>query len=251
MRRHVGWGLLVMVGMSLMFWGCLDSKTVVTVNSDGSGTIEQTAYMKIEGEGMKEKTLDEMKADCEKSAKALGEGVTVKSVTSLEPKGKWKGFKIVYAFADVTKVRIGLVPPMGDLKTSAEDQYRFEFQGGAQPKLTIVRPPMKMGDDKEDEKEPPAEMLAAFEGMKLEFDLKVNGTITNTNAESVNADKNTITLIREDIGGMVRDKEAMKAAKAMGKVKDPKDIRAALKNPVVAKYIQMEPEEKITIEFKP
>ena len=251
MRRHVGVGFLMVVGMSLGFWGCLDSKTEVTVNSDGSGSIEQVIYMKAQGLNAKEKTPDEMKADCEKSAKALGEGVTVKSITPLEPKGQWKGFKIVYAFADITKVKIGVIPPMGDLKTSPEDQYQFEFQAGAQPKLTIVRPPFKMGDDKEDEKEPPAEMLAAFEGMKIAFGVRVNGTITNTNADAANVDKNAVALLRQDIGGIVRDKEAMKAAKAMGKVKDPKDIRAALKNPLVAKYIQLEPEERVTIEFKP
>jgi len=254
MRRSVGWGILLVAGLPLILWGCLDSKTVLTVNTDGSGTIEQTLYVKSDKEekGAKEKGPEEVRAECAKTAETMGEGVAVKSVTPLEPRGQWKGFKITYAFTDITKVKVGFLPPLAaSMKTADKDLLRFEFQGGAQPKLTIVRPALNMGDQKEEEeKEPPAEMLAAFEGARVEFEVRVNGTITSTNASLVNAEKTGLTLLKEDIGGLLRDKAAMAALKALAKLKDPKEIRDKLQDAAVKKYVQMEPEERVTIEFK-
>jgi len=244
--------LAALAGVALLLVGCLDSKAVLTVNPDGSGTLEHTLYVKQQKEqGAKELTLDEMKANCEKTASSLGEGVKVASVSAAEARAGWKGFKILYTFADVAKVKVGYLPAMGDMKTEAKDLMSFEFKGGAQPVLTIVRPPLSVGDDKEGQKEDDdPQIAAAFEGAKIEFEVRVKGTITKTNAENVTADKAGVVLLREDIGGLLKDKQALAIAKALGKIKDAQALRAKLKDTALAKYVQMEPEPIVTIEFK-
>ena len=255
MRVKVAKALPVLAGAILLLVGCLDSKTVLTVNKDGSATLVQTLYMKPPQAGMnvKEKTLDEVKADCGKLAPMLGEGVTLKSATALEPRDQWKGYKIVYAVPDVTKLKVGFMPAISPMmKTESKDLLTFEFQGGAEPKLTVVRPPInaggKQGDD--EEAEPNPEMVKAFDGMRLAFEVCVNGTITSTNATTVNADKTGVVLLVEDVGGLIKDKEAYAAMKALSKLKDPDAIRTQLKSALIQKYIKFEPEDKVTIQFK-
>ena len=194
-----------------------------------------------------------MKADCAKIAAMLGEGVTLKSVTALQPRDGWKGYQIVYAVADVTKLKVGYVPPMNaGMKTDDDKLLAFEFQGGATPQLTIVRPPIRMGGTQgdDDDKGPDPRMVQAVDGMRLAFEVRVDGTIAKTNATHVTEDKTGVVLLVEDIGGIVKDREAYAALRALSKLKDPEAIRAQLKGAAIQKYVKFEPEERVTIQFK-
>ncbi|HUT34994.1 MAG TPA: hypothetical protein VNE39_16000 [Planctomycetota bacterium] len=250
MRGNLVRHLAALAGVALLAAGCLDSKAVLTVNPDGSATLEHTLYLKKQKDD-KELKLEELKANVEKGVSELGEGVAVASVAAAEAREGWKGFKIVYSVADVSKLKVGYLPPIGAGKADEADLMRFEFKGGAVPKLTIVRPPIKVGEDKEDAKEEEnAQMAAAFEGAVLEFHLAVKGTILTTNAEHVNAAKNGLILFREDLGGLLKDKQALATVKAMSKIKDAEVLRTKLKDPTVQKYVQMQPEQSVIVTFK-
>jgi hypothetical protein len=250
MRGNVVRHLAALAGVALLAAGCLDSKAVLTVNPDGSATLEHTLYLKKQ-QGDKEMTLDEMKANVEKGVAQLGEGVTVASVAAAEAREGWRGFQIAYKVADITKLKIGYMPPIGMGKQDEADLMRFAFKGGDAPQLTIVRPPIKVGDDKEEPKEEEAaQMAAAFEGAVLEFHLAVKGTIATTNAEHVNATKTGILLFREDLGGLLKDKAALAAVKAMSKIKDAAALAEKLKDATVQKYVKMQSEPSVVIQFK-
>ncbi|MBM4030578.1 MAG: hypothetical protein FJ291_02195 [Planctomycetes bacterium] len=248
MRGNLVRLLVALAGGALVLVGCIESKATLTVNPDGSGTLEQTLYIKQqEGQDAKELTVEKVKENCTKGAAQLGEGVTLASVAAAEPRPKWNGFKITYNVADISKLKVGYLPPMGGGKADPDELMTFQFKPG---QLTIVRPPLKVGEEKEGGKDDDAAAAAAFEGANIEFHLRVKGAITTTNAEHVNADKTGLLLFREDLGGLLKDKQALAIAKAMGKIKDPAELRAKLKDATLAKYVQMQSEDTVTIEFK-
>ncbi|MCY3020281.1 MAG: hypothetical protein NTW87_14785 [Planctomycetota bacterium] len=251
----------VLAGMSLLLAGCIQSKTVVTVEKDGSGTIEQTAYWaKMQMEGMPGglKAGGNLDEQCAKTAKALGEGVTVKSAAPLTDRKDWEGAKVVYAFNDISKVRINTVPPVGNLKAESKD-ISFEFAKAPTPKLTVTMPPMESpvpDQPKEAAQGPEADKMAEammsmmLKDLLIDFQVKVNGVITQTNAAYPNAQKNGLTLVHEDFGGLMGDEAGAKKFKLLKDAKDPKAMKAALADKDIAKFIQMDPSEKVTIEFK-
>ncbi len=252
MRGNVVRQLAALAGVAFLAAGCIDSKAVLTVNPDGSATLEHTLYMKKDKDDAGgEKPIDKVKADMQKGVAQLGEGVTLASVTPAAAREGWRGYKIVYSVADVTKLKVGYLPPIGMDETEAADLIRFEFAAGPTAKLTVLRPNIKAGEDKPDGKEDEnAAMAAAFEGAVLEFHIAVKGAIAHTNAEHVNAGRTGFLLLRQDIGGMLKDKAALAAAKAMAKLKDPEAILAKLQDPAVQKYVQMQSKPSVVVEFK-
>ncbi|MBM4040921.1 MAG: hypothetical protein FJ290_20670 [Planctomycetes bacterium] len=250
MRGNVARTLAALAGVALLLAGCLDSKAVLTVNPDGSATLEHTLYLKKQPDD-KELTPEQMKANVEKGVAQLGEGVAVASVAAAAPREGWRGYKITYSVADITKLKIGYLPPIGMGKQDEDDLMRFEFKAGAVHQLTIVRPPIKAGEEKEEGKDDlDAEMAAAFEGAVLEFHLAVKGTIVTTNADHVNAAKTGILLFREDLGGLVKDKAALATVKAMSKIKDAAVLAEKLKDATVQKYVQMQSQPSVVVTFK-
>jgi hypothetical protein len=259
----------------LLAAGCLDSKTVVTVSPDGSGTIEQTFYT-VPPEGGKERTLDEMRADYAQVARLIGAGVTLKSIEALEPRQGWKGYHIVYAFKDVTRLEITHLPPMSnessdpgglwelyrfefgsnslaDAAGLAEELYHFEFRGGDSPQLTVVRPAVRVVDPPTvgEKNEKTADNDASlFAGCHVEFHVAVRGTITKTNATYPNEAKTGALLFHYNMGDLYKDAAALAAVRALCKLKDPKEAAAKLKDATIVKYLQVEPEERVTVEFK-
>src|SRR4051812_33796088 len=114
---------LFVVAAALGLSACLEMKSVVTVNKDGTGTIEETALVgaqikammgslgaqpSAEGQQNPAAALKDMvpdKAKAQERAKELGEGVTLKSHEEIStPDGK-TGVKVVYAVADIRKVK--------------------------------------------------------------------------------------------------------------------------------------------------
>lgn len=179
MSRKLTLSVVGLVGLVLLA-GCIKAKTVVTVEKDGSGTVEQTMHTKaldLGFPGMEKPTPEEELAaareQAEKNAQKMGEGVTVQAVERAAPRDGWSGIRTVYAFQDVTKLNVepmpdaelggGLqmggpgpggagFPPAGPGAEPGEtapmeeedddDPVRFEFTAGPTPKLTILTPPM-------------------------------------------------------------------------------------------------------------
>ena len=116
---------VAVVALSFVMTGCLQSGTLVKVKPDGSGTIEQTMLVNLQtlkgmmagmgGGQMKESTPGVMDdADFKRTAERMG--VKPVSLTPLK-EGAFEGSKAIFAFDDITKVRVDQDPNCRDRTT--------------------------------------------------------------------------------------------------------------------------------------
>jgi hypothetical protein len=207
---------LLVVATTLGLSACMEMKSVVTVNKDGTATIEETALLGAqlaamlgglgaqpspEGQanpaaGLKDMVPDKAKA--EERAKELGEGVTVKSHEEIKtPDGK-SGVKVTYAAKDISKVKY--VPfNAKDKDSGASKPMTFAMAGDT---LTVTNPP---DDDKPkapaDKPQIPKEQLQAqmammkpmFAGMRMTMQVKGGAGIASSDATHTEGD--TVTFI--------------------------------------------------------
>ena len=335
-KKMVVW--LMIVAMPLVVSGCLKSKTVVTVEKDGSGTVEQTLYYPevdlaaggfqfgVEGGGADgtefgnsankptpEEELAATRAQAEQTAAQMGEGVTVQSVEALPANNGQKGVRIVYAFNDINQVHIDPMPEMtfgtggmqlgnageeafaagefganefgagdfdsggvGDTDSDVGDfpaapqaaagqaaggegqKIRFEFTSSPKPTLTIITPEVSPppGSEPVDDDNPQAKAMAAmmmkqmFDGMVLEFRVRVNGQLTDTNATYASRNSNAVGLYRMDFDKLVENQAALEKLLSMDPNADEESVKKQLQDPLVAPYLKLETKERINVSFE-
>ncbi len=255
--------IVMLAALTLTLTGCFESKTLLTINTDGSGTLETAMFvaenpMAAEGAGKKtEPDANEIKASAEKAAKELGEGVTVKSAeAATHPDGR-KGAKMVLAFTDISKIKTDMMPStMKGMDNDANQMLKFEFAKGPRAKLTITMPPMKSNKDDSPEANDPqaaamqqAMMTKFCKGLLIDVSIKVQGKITKTDATFVNEKKDGVTLMHYDLDGLSKDPALLKKLMATSKL-EPKEALKEINNSDLKKFIQMEGNEKVTIEFE-
>lgn len=207
---------LFVVAATVGLSACLEIKSVVTVNKDGTATIEETALVSAqvkalmgslgaqpapEGQpnpaaGLKDMVPDKAKA--EERAKELGEGVTLKSYQEItSPDGK-SGVKSTYAVADIRKVKYNAFNEKGKGGGNAKPMT-FTLQGDT---LTAFNPDDEK-KDKPDASAPkmPKEQMQAqmammkpmFAGMRMTMQIKGGAGIASSDATHLEGD--TVTLV--------------------------------------------------------
>jgi hypothetical protein len=212
---------LFVVATTLGLSACLEMKSVVTVNKDGTGTIEETALVGAqlkammgslgaqpgqEGQpnpaaGLRDMVPDKAKA--EERAKELGEGVTMKSHEEVTmPDGK-SGVKVTYAVADIRKVKY--IPFNAKSKDGTGGKpMTFGLSGDT---LTITNPPDEDKPEGETPKpEVPKEQLQAqmammrpmFAGMRMSMQVKGGSGIASSDATHLQGDAVTLMDIEVD-----------------------------------------------------
>ncbi len=245
--------LIVLLGVtfSLLFVaGCYQIKMLVKLNPDGSGTIEEEFLMSTgtleEMGGMMESMMggmmDEEAVESEESesddpygmfdeaklreeAAQMGDGVTYVSGNRVQS-GEFDGYRAVYAFTDVNKLRVDQNPNEkmpsqfsdvsvggGGEEEEEDDEFvTFNFTRGNPAKLVITQPEDRYdeegdltSDDSEESSEEDA-MGAAMMGMMQDFfrdmrivmEIEVQGDIVETNATYREGSR--ITLMDMDFG---------------------------------------------------
>ena len=264
----------ILSSLTLMLLGCLQVETKINVAKDGSGTINEKVLMsRTFVNMMKEFTQafqdsasseefsffkeDEIKAD----AKDYGDEVKYVS-HELISDDNWEGFKVVYSFKDITKVKIQPDPgskfEMGTEEGEMpedEEYYFFKFKKGEVSELIIDRPPIKLNSDsdntedtvgtaEQNDEEMEEEFLKMMEGMKINIAIQVDGKIASTNASYV--DGSDITLFYMNFGEMMKDKESFKEFKN----KEPKNIEEMKKFLEKFPGMKIEVEKPISVKFK-
>ena len=263
----------------LLAMGCIQSSTVIKVEPDGSGTVEETMMMNKEvlqqmkammafgqQEGQDASELDFFKED-ELKAKAseMGEGVTYVSSEKLSTDTK-EGVKAVYSFKDITKLRFNPSPEdsmpsgpegMGMPKNEPDKDegfYTFQFSKGNPSNLVIVAPkkesspdetPNEMPEDMdEDISDMKLEMMKGmFKDMKVTFAVEVDGKIMDTNATYRDGSK--VTLMEMDFSQLVSNIDKFKefAKKQPESISDVQEIMKDIEG------IKVEMNEKVEIKF--
>lgn len=251
--------LLMITSFSLA--ACIQVETVVKVKTDGSGTIEETFAMRKDlleqmkkvmeemAKGVAEVLTDEEKAGkpqensgakpkaeafdffdeakLKENAKNMGEGVTFLSGSKIAT-DDFEGYKAIYSFDDINKIRINQnpgekVPSVTHEGGSGTDGKRkehvvFAFQKGKPAELIIRSPkrgidlkaqdaddPQPSRSDEKPSDEATAQVKELFKGMKIALSVVVDGNIVETNA--THRDGSKITLVEMDFGRLIEKPE--------------------------------------------
>jgi hypothetical protein len=223
----------LVVCLAVTLTGCINSSTLVKVKPDGSGTIEQILLVNAQalkglmggmGGGQVKQGASPgvfSQADFERTAQRMG--VKPVSLTPMKENG-FEGSKAIFAFDDITKVRVDQDPQMGSMANSStpkESPIHFTFarQGGSSV-LTVMFDEKKAAGATKDmqQKAPSIESIdpqmmqmvkTMFEGFKVAVNLEVEGQIVKTNADYVNGSR--VTLLEIEMAGLFEDQEKLKA----------------------------------------
>jgi hypothetical protein len=230
MKRMVAAGFAV---LALLGAGCIESKMVVTVNKDGTGTIVSEDYMSPQMTGMMEQFSQmgavsnaagakpdplAMFADQieKKGAELGGKAKLVKKEAKTNAAG-WKGFCLTYAFEDVTQVLLPIGG--GDQEKDERESFKVEFTPGSRASLKLVPPPQAAAKPVEAAAEDASAGMDAqmgammgpmLAGMRVSMEILVNGTIVKSDAPNINADKKGVTIFDIPMDKLVGNPAAMK-----------------------------------------
>lgn len=250
--------------------GCLSSTTLVQVQPDGSGTIEQillvnpqTARMMMGGLGADgaspPATFNE--ANLAHTAERLGPSVRLVSAEPMR-QGVFEGSKALFAFDDITTLRLDqdtamagatsrLAPSRGESPLS----FQFTRQPGGTSLLTVTFDESKADDEDDDAAGDGPEMFSdpqmlqmlksMFAGFRMSVDIEVGGTIVRTNADHVSGPR--VTLLELDLESLMTDEAVLTDLQSrMGADMSIAALRPFLKNVRGLKFN----EPVVTIEFR-
>lgn len=228
--------VLLAVVTAITLTGCINSTTLVKVNADGSGTVEQTTLMNVAAiKGMMPGAEKQMggaavnRADLERTAARMGKGVRLVSADPAKGANGWEGSKAIFAFDDINQVQVSQGPNMSgstngrmSSEPTTDDPVKFSLtRAGGTSTLTIAfidKPAtgvsMQTGDKPGDMPDLTNPMLmgmikSMFAGFKINIDLEVAGAIVKTNAEYVNGSR--LTLLEMDMDSLLADEAKLKA----------------------------------------
>ena len=217
--------------LAVVLSGCINSTSLVKVKADGSGTIEQTTLVNLAaakslmpGAGVQAGQKDTgggMLNEAEFKRTAERMGVRPVSLTPVK-QGNFEGAKAVYAFDDITKIRVDQDPQTpGALASSSQSRspikFAFTRSGGASV-LTVSVDEKAAASATEKAKDAPSldtidpammQMVKTmFDGFRILIDLEVEGKIVKTNADYVNGSR--VTLVELDAAGIFQDEAKLK-----------------------------------------
>lgn len=244
---------------ALVTTGCLSSATLLRVQPDGSGTIEQTllfnaqtAKMMLGGLGVQDPSAAPdaavNEANLRRAAEHMGPGVRL---LSAEParQGAFEGSRAVFAFNDITTLRLdpdaalaGATSGMSANRSSSPLTFQFDRQAGGTSRLTITfdegaattsseaaaenaaMPPGMLSDPQMLQM-----MKAMFAGFRMSIDVDVDGAIVRTNADHVSGSR--VTLLELDLEALMADEAVLKDLQGrMGPEMSVAQLRPFLKN---------------------
>ena len=271
---------------------CIDSTTTISVRKDGSGTITEKVFISKSFMSMMEGMFSQMAAkeggeknnteseiDIEKykgKAAQMGESVTFISARAITREDGSKGTKVVYAFKDVSKLKVEAEPdnPVGDkmagtvgaekVKEEKKSPIRFDFIKGRKPKLIIYMPQdkEKKAAEKADKGEAKGEEenamgqagMAMMKPFLQDFRIRVeinfpDAKIGKTNAsfvEKING-KDTVTLIDMALGKILDNPDEMKKLEGFSRTKDVSKAMEVMKK---IPGLKIETHEKVEVQMK-
>lgn len=237
--------------------GCIRSATVITVKADGSGTVEQTMLVNL---GLMKGMLGGLggqstpapgalnEADLTRTAARMGEGVTYVSAEPLKSPDGFEGTKALYAFTDVTKLRVDQDPNLsgsttGGISTPPKNStpvtFGFATAGGVNTlTVSLKDEPKPAGDGKTpaptggpdmDNPQMMEMMRSMFKGFKVSIDVVVDGAIVKTNADHVAGSR--VTLLEMDMETLLKDDAKLKELqKVLGPGASVSELKPYLKD---------------------
>jgi hypothetical protein len=279
-RRSFLGRLSVVVVSLLLLGGCLQFESLITVNSDGSGTIEQRFVMKQEfvdmmagmqsmqqsQEGSENEDAEEEASgfslldpeQLRSQASSIGEGVRFVSGEEIADEFG-QGYVAVYEFDDVSKIQVNqnpgdLVPQTGGAAPTDQivENITFSFREGATSELVIELPePEEVEADGAGEQAPTGsdemnpEMFQQFyQDMRIAMRVRVDGRVVSSNATS--RDGNTLTLMDIDFNRLMAQDQALERVLNQ----QPETIAEMQQLVADVDGMDVETEPRVTIRFR-
>ncbi|HEY3884966.1 MAG TPA: hypothetical protein VGL62_07150 [Vicinamibacterales bacterium] len=262
---RLGAGVLC-IAASAALAGCFQSSTIVKLQTDGSGTIEETLTMNTQamsqlsafaamgnnGKGdasAPKEVLSE--ADARAGAAKLGTGVTYVSSEKIQ-NADVTGRKVIYAFKDIRQLSIQEVNSpshLGDGSVSSTDApmtFKLQQLPDGHSVLTIDNTAASKGsgipgsDNNRNGAQAAQMMKVLFHGLKINVEIRV-GRLIRTNIPYVAG--NTVTLLGIDFDQLLANPDAFDR---LTNAKTPADTRAAIKQ---ANGVKVNLDPQLTIEF--
>lgn len=256
--------MLVLAAASFMLASCFEMKSTVIVNKDGTATIEESSLLGAQlaamlqaggGQGDQLKGLVMDKEKAEERAKQLGEGVTVKSHEDVKtPDGK-SGTKVIFAVADITKLKYKPFEPEQEGKPASKTEaMTFALSGST---LTITNPEAdkKKGDEDKPKKSPEelaqmkaqmAMMKPMFAGMRVTIEVKGANGIASSDATNVSGD--TISYLDIQFDKVMENADAF--AEIMGSADSGLSMAEAAEKFNKVDGLKIEGKKVVTVELK-
>ena len=274
--------LVSLLVLPLLLVGCIQVETIIRLKADGSGTIEKTVLVSREfinmmgmmktlfqsdstGEDSAEDPFDfDDEETLRANASKLGVGVRFLSAEKIDT-DKLEGVKAIYAFSDITQVRIdpgmtGDIPSMDDEdapESSREEYADIHFRKGNPARLVITFPreededaPDEMESDtlslEEDED---SGMGRRFKSMmkdaRITLKFQIEGRISETNATFW--DGSEVTLIDLEFAKFMDNLDAF------NKLQSSKNLPFETRRQLMADIpgVKIELNDEVEIAFKP
>jgi len=262
----------------LVFSGCIEVKTVINVNDDGSGTIEETIIMSdkviemVKGfsaaftsDSTQQPEFDIFdEKNLMERAGSFGSGVVYLSGEKIQ-EGNKEGFKALYSFRNLNEISLSKIPqnqiPLGIAESVAKD-FTFKFIKGSPSEIIILMPSLEDSLRNEEETdsaeyssadslngESDGDSTFTEEALELMKDLQISlaliteGSIVETNAAYV--DGSEITLFEFDFNKLLNNKENLQELMKL-QSHDPAQIKEIIKN---IPGIKIETAREISVKF--
>ncbi|HXD75789.1 MAG TPA: hypothetical protein VN628_18710 [Vicinamibacterales bacterium] len=246
--------------------GCFQSSTVLHVKADGSGTIEQRTLVTeaamdqlrtfaILGGGNPDAADPTSEAQARALANVIGTGVTYVSSTPVAIE-KYKGRDTLYAFTDVTQIRLSEQPSLPGIPLPPQAgantppiQFALDHKpdGHVVLRLLVPRPAIFPNGPDGRPTAPSLDQITMVKqllaGARLSVVVEPEGTLVQTNSPFVDA--NRVTLLDVDIDQASADPDLVKKIQSAAQ---PDQTKAAVAS-IPGLKVTLEPE--ITIEFAP
>ncbi|MGE5798101.1 MAG: hypothetical protein ACM34M_13405 [Ignavibacteria bacterium] len=259
----------------LIFPGCIEVKTLITVNKDGSGTIEETMVMSEQVVEMMKGFSAAFSSDStqqqdfnifdennlKERAGSLGKGVTYVSGEKIEEENK-KGFRALYAFKNLDDISLKKIPqndiPLNITEAAGKDLI-FKFKKGSPSEIIIAFPEMEdsaslseEGTDSTAEFDSPdssgdstftEEALDLMKDLSISLIMRTEGSIVESNAAYIEGPE--VTLFQFDFNKLLDSKEDLQELFKL-KSRNMEKIKDLLKN---IPGIKIETSKEIFIKF--
>ena len=250
--------------------GCFQSTTLIRVNADGSGTIEQTTI--VTNAALRQlrqfaaMSDDKGKASdffstshAEHIAEAFGSNVTVASSTRIKT-ADGEGSKTIFAFPDINELRLkreGTDTEALGMVEAPQVRFALTNEANGDSLLRITLPPTKRaaspattapaGSGGRPQSRIPPEQLAMvkqiFAGMRVAIAIEPAGHLVKTSCPFVDGGK--VTLVDVEFDQLLANDAAFSRLQTARSIED---VRVAMRE-IPGLKVNLDPE--ITIEFTP
>lgn len=268
-------GLLALLFAAFVFTGCIEIQTLITVDSSGAGSIEETVMLSREiidmiTELQNSFAPDSVKAEpfqfynedeLRNNAAQYGSGVIYVSSEKLSSETK-EGYTVRYEFTDINNLKVNQNPNSRVKLESFEDEAEvqeefitFNFIKDTPSEIRIQMPlESQVGEaDSSVEEETGMEtdttgmteqLVNIFKDLKFSLALDVKGNIIKTNAAYV--ENSRVTLFEINFAELISNAEKLKEFRET----EPQNFEQVKKMLQDIPGLKVEPNNQLFIKFK-